>query len=63
MDLERLESGHRVEMYVSPACPNCEQASAHFEARGHAYIAYDAQNDRAQRGKMFAYTGGDVSTL
>ncbi|MEA2666529.1 MAG: glutaredoxin 3 [Candidatus Eremiobacteraeota bacterium] len=59
MDLERLEPGHRVEMYVSPTCPYCQQARAHFDARGYPYTAYDAQNDRALRERMFAYTGGD----
>lgn len=59
MDLERLEPGHRVEMYVSPTCPYCVQAREHFDARGYSYTVYDAQNDRAQRAKMFAFTGGD----
>ena len=59
MDLERLEPGRRVEMYVSPTCPYCEQARAHFDARHYPYTVYDAQNDRARRAEMFAFTGGD----
>ena len=59
MDLEHLEPGHRVEMYVSPTCPYCEQARAHFDTRGYPYVVHDAQNDRAQRSAMFALTGGD----
>jgi glutaredoxin 3 len=59
MDLERLVPGHRVEMYVSPTCPYCVQAREHFDALGYPYTAYDAQNDREQRAKMFAYTNGD----
>ena len=59
MDLERLEPGHRVEMYVSPTCPYCVQAREHFDARGYPYTVYDAQNDPSQRAKMFAFTGGD----
>ena len=59
MDLEHLEPGHRVEMYVSPACPYCMQAREHFDARGYPYDVYDAQNDGAQRATMFAYTNGD----
>ena len=59
MDLERLEPGHRLEMYVSPACPYCVQARAHFDARGYSYEVHDAQNDRAQRAAMFAFTDGD----
>jgi glutaredoxin 3 len=59
MNLESLEPGHRVEMYVSPDCPYCAQARAHFDARGYPYELHDAQNDRALRAAMFAYTGGD----
>jgi glutaredoxin 3 len=59
MDLERLEPGHRVEMYESPTCPYCEKARAHFDARHYPYTVYDAQNDRARRAEMFAFTGGD----
>lgn len=59
MELERLEPGHRVEMYVSPTCPYCVQARAHFDARGYPYTTYDAQNDRAHRAKMLAHTNGD----
>jgi glutaredoxin 3 len=59
MDIERLEAGHRLEMYVSPDCPYCHAASAHFDALGYPYSVYDAQNDPAERAKMFAHTGGD----
>ncbi len=59
MDLERLEPGHRVEMYVSPTCPYCVKACEHFDALDYPYTVYDAQNDREQRAKMFAYTIGD----
>jgi glutaredoxin 3 len=59
MDLERLEPGHRVEMYVSPACPYCREAREHFDRRGYPYTAYDAQNDLARRKEMFVYTNDD----
>jgi glutaredoxin len=59
MDLERLEPGHTVEMYVSPSCPYCKKARDHFDARSYPYAVHDAQNDRALRAKMFALTGGD----
>jgi glutaredoxin 3 len=59
MDLENIEPGHRIEMYISPACPYCTRAQQHYDQRGIAYTTYDAQNDRAQRAKMLAYTGGD----
>jgi glutaredoxin 3 len=59
MDIDGLEPGHRVEMYVSRTCPYCTQAREHFDARGYPYEVYDAQNDRAHRAAMFGYTGGD----
>ncbi len=59
MDLEVLEPGHRVEMYISPTCPYCVQARAHFDARAYPNTVYDAQNDPAHRAAMFAFTGGD----
>jgi len=59
IDLERLEPGHQVEMYVSPDCPYCAQVRAHFDALGYPYAVHDAQNEPAQREAMFAYTGGD----
>jgi glutaredoxin 3 len=59
MDLEKLEPGHRVEMYVSPECPYCREACAHFDSSKYPYELHDAQNDPAERQKMFAYTGGD----
>ena len=59
MDLERLEPGHRVEMYISPACPYCVEARAHFDARGYPYELHDAQNDAALRATMLKLSGGD----
>jgi len=59
MDVERLEPGHRVEMYISRECPYSREAWEHFDARGYPYELHDAQNDPAEREKMFAYTGGD----
>ncbi|GAC1659761.1 MAG: hypothetical protein NVS4B13_05610 [Candidatus Elarobacter sp.] len=59
MDLERLPPGHRVVMYISPTCPYCKQAQAHFEALGYPYAVHDAQNDRAHRARMLELTAGD----
>jgi glutaredoxin 3 len=59
MDLTKLGPGHQVEMYTSPTCPYCVQARKHFDAAGIAYTLYDAQNDRALRQKMFAYSNDD----
>lgn len=59
MDLERLEPGHRVEMYVKPACPYCDEAREHFDARRYPYTVYDAQNDPKHRAAMLRYSSGD----
>ena len=59
IDLEHLEPGHTLEMYVSPTCPYCETAREHYDAAGYPYAAYDAQNDLGLRKKMLALTSGD----
>jgi glutaredoxin len=46
-------------LYVKPKCPYCQQAREHYNARGIPFVEYDAQNDRARRREMFAYSGGD----
>ena len=56
MDVERIPASSRLELYISPACPYCK---AHYDAAGTPYVAHDAQNDRAARKQMFAYTNGD----
>jgi glutaredoxin 3 len=59
VDVERVPAGARVELYISPSCPYCAQAMAHYDRTATPYIVHDAQNDRAQRKAMFAFTGGD----
>ncbi|MBV8370528.1 MAG: glutathione S-transferase N-terminal domain-containing protein [Candidatus Eremiobacteraeota bacterium] len=59
IDIERIEPGHRVEMYVSPSCPYCRRAREHFDGRGYPYELHDAQNDAALRATMLALSGGD----
>jgi glutaredoxin len=46
-------------MYVKPGCPYCQQARDFYNSKGVEWTEYDAQNDRARRKEMFAYTGGD----
>lgn len=59
IDVERIPPGSRVELYVSPSCPYCRAAIAHYDATQTDYVTYDAQNDRAARRAMFGYTNGD----
>jgi glutaredoxin 3 len=48
-----------VVIYTKPGCPYCQQARDYYDANGIKFIDYDAQNDRARRKEMFAYSGGD----
>jgi glutaredoxin 3 len=59
IDVERPPVGATLELYISPSCPYCRQAMQHYDAHGIAYTAHDAQNDRALRARMFAYTKND----
>ncbi|MBV9278337.1 MAG: hypothetical protein JOZ97_08885, partial [Candidatus Eremiobacteraeota bacterium] len=56
MDVERIPAGSTLELYISPACPYCKAAMAHYDAAGTKYVVHDAQNDMGERRKMFAYT-------
>jgi glutaredoxin 3 len=58
-DAEHVPPGAKLELYISPSCPYCRSAMAYYDAAGTAYARYDAQNDRAARERMFAYSGGD----
>jgi glutaredoxin len=46
-------------IYVKPGCPYCQQARDFYNSKGIKFIEYDAQNDRARRAEMFAYSDGD----
>jgi len=46
-------------IYTKPACPYCQQARDYYNSQGIPFSDYDAQNDRARRAEMFAYSGGD----
>jgi len=58
-DVERLPAGRKLELYISPDCPYCKQALAHYDEMKYPYVLHDAQNDLAERRRMFAYTGND----
>ena len=59
MDYKRIGPGQKLELYVSPTCPYCREARSYYDERKIPYAVHDAQNDRAARERMFAYTGGD----
>jgi glutaredoxin 3 len=59
IDVERPPVGAKLELYISPTCPYCREALAHYDRSGIAYTKHDAQNDRRAREKMLAYTSGD----
>lgn len=58
-DVEHVPKGAKLELYISPSCPYCRSAIAHYDAAGTRYELHDAQNDAAAREAMFAYTAGD----
>ncbi len=59
MDVETLTPDQKIELYVKPGCPYCDQAETFYGARGVRYTTYDAQNDASARKRMFALTNGD----
>lgn len=59
IDVERLQPGHELELYISPTCPYCKQAMEHYDQAGYPYRVHDAQNDKAARARMFALTNND----
>ncbi len=46
-------------MYIKPNCPYCQQARDFYKSKGVTWMEYDAQNDRARRAEMFAFSGDD----
>jgi glutaredoxin 3 len=46
-------------MYTKPGCPYCEQAREFYNSQKTPFIEHDAQNDRARRKEMLAYSDGD----
>jgi glutaredoxin len=58
-DVEHVAPGAKLELYISPECPYCRAAIAHYDAARTPYTLHDAQNDRAERRRMFEYTKGD----
>lgn len=59
IDVEKVPAGAKLELFITPDCPYCRRAMAYYDSVGTPYEAHDAQNDRTQRERMFAYTKGD----
>jgi glutaredoxin len=58
-DAEHIPPGAQLELYISPTCPYCKSALAYYDSAKTPYRRYDAQNDRAARDRMLAYSAGD----
>jgi len=59
IDVENIAQGAKLDLYISPDCPYCRAAIAHYDAVRTPYTLHDAQNDRVERRRMFEYTKGD----
>ena len=59
VNVEQIPPGSTVELYISPSCPYCVKAMAHYDATGQRYTVHDAQNDTNARKRMFAFTNND----
>jgi glutaredoxin len=46
-------------IYTKPGCPYCQQARDFYNSKGIPFTDYDAQNNRARRAEMLAFTSGD----
>lgn len=46
-------------IYTKPDCPYCQQAREYYDSKEIPFTDYDAQNDRARRAEMLAFSGGD----
>ena len=48
-------------IYTKPGCPYCEQARDYYNSKDIPFIDYDAQNDKARRAEMLAYSNNDAT--
>ena len=46
-------------IYVKPDCPYCQQARDYYNSQAIEFTEYDAQNDRARRKEMLAFSDND----
>jgi glutaredoxin 3 len=46
-------------IYTKPGCPYCQQARDYYNSEGIPFTEYDAQNDRARRREMLAFSDND----
>jgi len=42
IDIEHPPVGAKLELYISPSCPYCREALAHYDRSGIAYVKHDA---------------------
>lgn len=59
VDVENIDKSQKLELYIKPTCPYCQQAMAFYDAHGTKYMIHDAQNNSQARARMFEYTSGD----
>ena len=62
IDVEKLEPGHRIELYIKPGCPYCADAQAFYRRKGLPFETYNAQDDPAMQRKMLDLARGNPTT-
>jgi glutaredoxin len=59
MNPRDVRPDQKLELYIKDDCPYCAEARRYYDGRGIKYRAYDAQNDREARKRMFALANDD----
>jgi glutaredoxin len=59
IDVENVGADRQLELYISPTCPYCRAAMAHYDAARVPYVVHDAENDRGVRKRMLDFANGD----
>jgi glutaredoxin len=62
IDVEKLEPGHRIEMYVKPGCPYCAEAESFYRAKRLDFTTYNAQDNAAHKRRMLDLANGNPTT-
>jgi glutaredoxin len=62
IDVEKLELGQRIELYIKPGCPSCEEAESFYRRKGISIEIHNAQDDPVMKQKMLDLARGNPTT-